>query len=355
MASWKKLVYSGSNAHLTSITASNIINDNLVIGGTSGRLESSGLTYDGTRLRGASIISASIFSGSFRGNGSLLTGVSATSLDIDAFGSDLTGITIADTDKLILSDAGTDGRINASQIPVYVFTKVSGDITIASNGAATIAANSVTLGTDTTGSYIAKLGTGTGVTIGSNTGEGSNPTISVNYGSTASTSVQGNTALTIQGTSNEVEITNGSVTLGTGGTVTVGLPDNVSITSNLTVGGNLTVQGTLVNLNTANLDIEDAYITLKSGSATIGDSGIIFGGANGVAQSGAAMIWDASYNSNDGRLAIVNTVASNATGDQTPSYYLAGAYIGTEANAATAEADHPGNIRIDGSDIYIYI
>ena len=79
----------------------------------------------------------------------------------------------------------------------------SANITIA----ATIQPNSVALGTDTTGDYVANLGTGTGVTIGSNTGEGSAPTISVDYGSTANTAVQGNTEITINGTTNQIEIT----------------------------------------------------------------------------------------------------------------------------------------------------
>ena len=45
----------------------------------------------------------------------------------------------------------------------------------------------------------------------------------------------------------------------------------------------------------------------------------------------------------------------NATTNQIPDYYVAGVFIGTEANAATAQTDHPGNIRIDGTDIYIYV
>lgn len=125
--------------------------------------------------------------------------------------------------------------------------------------------------------------------------------------------------------------------------------------TNLTLTGNLTVEGDTINANVTNLDIEDRYILLNSGSSTIGDSGIVFGAANGVAQSGAGLVWDASYNSNDGRLAIVNTLASNATGDTTPNYHIAGVFEGTEANAATAQADHVGNIRVEGTDIFIYV
>jgi hypothetical protein len=356
MATWKKVIVSGSAAHLSSVTASNLTNDNILISGVGGRIESSGLTYNGSILNlGSAIVSASIFSGSFRGNGSMLTGITATSLDIDNFGSDLTGVTIANTDKFLMSDGGLDGRINASQIPPYVFSKVGGDILITSAGSASIQPDSVTLGVDTTGSYVASLGTVTGLTVGSNTGEGSKPTLSVNYGSTSNTAVQGNTSLTINGTPSEIEVSGGSITLGSGGTVTVGLPNDVAITGKLTVGGDLVVNGDVTNVNTTNLNVEDAYILLNSGSAGTTDSGIIFGGSNGVAQAGAAVIWDASYNTNDGRLAVVGNLASNAIGSQTPSYYVAGVFEGTEANAATAEADHPGNIRIDNGDIFIYV
>ena len=139
----------------------------------------------------------------------------------------------------------------------------------------------------------------------------------------------------------------------------VGLKTNDSPQfANLTLTGNLTVEGDTINANVTNLDIEDRFILLNSGSATIGDSGIVFGGSNGVAQSGAALIWDASYgaaSTNDGRLAVVNNMASNATGDQTPSYHVAGVFEGTETNAATAQADHVGNIRVEGTDIFIYV
>lgn len=125
--------------------------------------------------------------------------------------------------------------------------------------------------------------------------------------------------------------------------------------TNLTLTGNLTVSGDTINANVTNLDIEDRYILLNSGSSTIGDSGIVFGAANGVAQSGAGLVWDASYNGNDGRLSIVNTLASNASGDTTPNYHIAGVFEGTEANAATAQADHVGNIRVESGDIFIYV
>ena len=151
----------------------------------------------------------------------------------------------------------------------------------------------------------------------------------------------------------------GEVQLTTNGvaatTVDLGLQTTDSPTfAGLTVSGDLTVTGDTIEAQVTNLNIEDKYILLNSGS-TSGDSGIVFGGADGAANSGVGLFWDTSYNTNDGRLGIVNSIAAGATGDQTPSYHIAGVFEGTEGNAATAQADHVGNIRVESDDIYIYV
>ena len=137
------------------------------------------------------------------------------------------------------------------------------------------------------------------------------------------------------------------------------LADDIVIAGALTVTGDLLVSGDSVTVNTANLNVEDPFILLKSGSSNTSDSGIIFGGSTGTANTGKAIVWDASYNSNDGRLAVSTTaVAGDATanfGAGTAGYYVAGVFEGTEANAATAKADHAGNIRIESSEIFIYV
>ena len=159
--------------------------------------------------------------------------------------------------------------------------------------------------------------------------------------------------LQIIGTSNEVET---AVTkVGNDVKVTVGLPDDVTIGNNLTVTGDLNVRGSTVTIDTANLAVEDKFILINSGSSTATDeSGIIFGGSRGAANNGAALIWNGDYNSNDGRLAIADSVNADAT-SATVSYHLAGVFSGTDTDAATAKADHPGNIRVEGSDIFIYV
>ena len=151
----------------------------------------------------------------------------------------------------------------------------------------------------------------------------------------------------------------GEVQLTTNGvaatTVDLGLQTTDSPTfAGLTVAGDLTVTGNTVEAQVTNLNVEDKFILLNSGS-TSGDSGIVFGGADGVANEGVGLFWDNGYNSNDGRLAVVNSIAAGATGDQTPAYHIAGVFEGTSGNAATAQADHVGNIRVESDEIYIYV
>lgn len=158
MASWKKVIVSGSVAELNNLFVTN-----------------------------------SITASAYSGDGSALTGVAATSLNIDAFGSDHTSITIADGDKFAISDDGTEGRINASQIATYVFNKASdsGDATIGADGGITINANSVALGTDTTGNYVATLANATngGSTIANGSAEGGAATFTLNLNDLAAAAV----------------------------------------------------------------------------------------------------------------------------------------------------------------------
>ena len=77
--------------------------------------------------------------------------------------------------------------------------------------------------------------------------------------------------LTVSGTSNEIE------TSVSGNTLTVGLPDNVTVGNNLTVTGNLTVNGTTTTISSTNTAVSDTLLELgngRTGSAT-GDAGVV--------------------------------------------------------------------------------
>ena len=114
---------------------------------------------------------------------------------------------------------------------VVTATTISGDITIDGGGVASISANSVALGTDTTGNYMSDLTQGTGVTITHTPGEGSNATIAIGQA------------------------------VGTSASVTFG---QVTTTGDFVVGGNLTVSGTTTSVNTETLTIDDNIVVLNN-------------------------------------------------------------------------------------------
>jgi hypothetical protein len=134
-------------------------------------------------------------------------------------------------------DAAGKLDFNVNDPTITLNGAISGSATMTNLGDVTITAsinpNSVTLGTDTTGDYVAN----------------------------------------IQGTANEVTV---SPTTGEGTTVTIGLPDDVTITNNLNVGGNLNVTGTINSVNTTEINIVDNKVNLNSNAtgAPVADAGI---------------------------------------------------------------------------------
>jgi len=99
--------------------------------------------------------------------------------------------------------------------------------------------------------------------------------------------------LTIAGTTNEIE------TSATGTTVTIGLPNDVTVSNNLTVTGNLYVNGSTTQVNTTQMTVEDTLIELAmvDGSAPSSDTnkdvGMIMNYYTSSAKK-AAVYWDDS-------------------------------------------------------------
>ena len=91
-------------------------------------------------------------------------------------------------------------------------------------------------------------------------GKLSGPSIAVTDGSTASNIVPGGT-LTFAATANETTVAQ------SGGTVTVGLPNNVTIGGNLIVTGNHTVNGTTTTVNSTVTTVDDPVLTLGGDTA----------------------------------------------------------------------------------------
>ena len=118
---------------------------------------------------------------------------------------------------------------------------------------------------------------------------------------------------TIAGTANEIE------TSGTGSTITIGLPNDVTIGQDLTVSrnatitGNLTVNGTTTTLATTNTTVTDTLLELNSGATSnANDSGFII--ERGSTGDNAIFMWDESVD----RFTLGTTTATaDATGDIT--------------------------------------
>lgn len=127
---------------------------------------------------------------------------------------------------------------------------------------ATVKANSVALGTDTSGDYVQSVSAGTGVTVTGGTGEGSTPSIAIgqDVATTANPTFAGVTGGNVQvGVTgdNEIDTDEGNLTIDSAGGTTT-LDDNVIVT------GDLTVQGTTTTVSTETLLVADNIITLNS-------------------------------------------------------------------------------------------
>ena len=100
-------------------------------------------------------------------------------------------------------------------------------------------------------------------------------------------------SLTIAGTTNEIE------TVASNQTITIGLPNDVTVSNNLTVSGNLYVNGSTTQVNTSQTTIEDQLLDLGmvDGSAPSSDLnkdiGVLFNYYSGSAKK-AGVYWDDS-------------------------------------------------------------
>jgi hypothetical protein len=79
-----------------------------------------------------------------------------------------------------------------------------------------------------------------------------NSSITVTDGTTSTATSLGGT-ITFTGTSNEIEVGESS------GTITVGLPSDVTIGNNLTVTGDLTVNGTTTTVNSTTIEVTNSF------------------------------------------------------------------------------------------------
>jgi hypothetical protein len=195
-------------------------------------------------------------------------------------------------------DANAKVNLDVADFTITLAGDLTGSATITNLAnatlTATIAADSVALGTDTTGNYVGSVAAGTGVSVSNTNVEGGTFTVDLantavtagSYGSAGSVGTftvdaQGrltaasnstisitasqisdratNLVTGLTGTANEIAVSNSGV-----GAVTLSLPANVTISNNLVVTGDLTVNGNTTTLNTATLVVEDKNVVLAS-------------------------------------------------------------------------------------------
>ena len=218
-------------------------------------------------------------------------------LDIDGL-TDI-GAALADADVIAIDDggAGTNRKTAVTRVADYTFSKVSGDIAIAAGGVATIQADSVALGTDTTGNYVEDVTAGAGLTKSSVAGEGQTVDLAVGAGEGITvnaddvelknaTNLTGNTILKWDDGNTQLE--NSSIT-DDGTDVTVTGNANLIVTGNLTVNGNTTtVDSTTVTIDDLNLNVATNQTTKNT---NINNAGIYVGDTNGDGSGTPLVTW----------------------------------------------------------------
>ena len=242
------------------------------------------------------------------------------------------------------------------------------DVTIVAN----VINNSVALGTDTTGDYVANLTAGSGITLTNDGGESANVTVALStsgvtantYGGTTnipilnidqfgrvtsasnaaiSTSfslaansgttdtfnsgdtlrITGSTGINTVVSDNTISVFNTGVTSLTGSanqiavsasnaSVTLSLPDDVIVNNNLTVQGNLFIRGTATTLQTTTVSINDPLV--KFGNANPSDS-LDIGFFGEYVKSGNVNYAGIYRDHIDGKFRIFNDSSINPTGN----------------------------------------
>ena len=181
--------------------------------------------------------------------------------------------------------------------------------------------------------------------------------LDVDYGSTAGTAVEGNTTITITGTTGEIGITETNAqALGSAPSYTITLPDTITgdrtFQDNITVAGNLTVEGTASFQETQNLQVADRFVLFASGSTTTGDGGIV------VQQATQDVGELFGYDSATLRWGVTGSFAAD-TSAYTPDAFMSAVTTLASTNPNTTGPDNrydkAGNIYVSSGDESIWI
>ena len=159
------------------------------------------------------------------------------------------GALIADDDLTVGGDAKVTGDLEVTGSSRLIDVTASAGVLVTAGGikvtgSVLLPDNSITNAELVNSTY--NITPGTGLTGGGSTELGTSVGLAVDFGTGSGQVSYGDGVLQITGSTNEVIVNGGltaAVPLGTGSTLTIGLPDDVTITNNLNVGGILSVTG----------------------------------------------------------------------------------------------------------------
>lgn len=295
MATWKKVIVSGSNAILNQVNV-----------GTNQQI---------TTLSSTTFLSGS-FSGSFYGDGSNLTGL---------------------VSSLHITGSVGSGSLNLKSQGLIIEGTANETTTIVTSGSSGV---TVTVGLPDDVTITGDL------TLGGND-------IKASDGNTNIT-LTSNTLTTFAG---DIKVGGNDIQSSTGQSVFTLNGDSATANNDLTVLGDLTVAGTASFNNQTSLLIADRFALLASGSSTLTDGGIIV--SSGLGYSGSAWYLESSATGDYGRWAVAPNVDAAAS-SATPDEYGVTAKINQASDPAAAPtwggaSNGSGNIWVtNAGDIWIY-
>lgn len=235
----------------------------------------------------------------FAGTAGIKTTISDNSVGIVVDVNGTTAVeTLADSDEFLVYDASATAnrKVTAENLGDYIYAGLSGDITVTEGGVVSIAANSVALGTDTTGNYVATAaGTANQITV---TGSGSE-TAAVTVALTDDVTLVGD--LTVGG--NDIKANGGTTSITLSG-ADVAVAGDLTVTGNdiksssataltlsgadVTVAGDLTVTGNDIKSSSATaLTLAGADVTVAGDLTVTGNDIKSSGGTVAISLSGA--------------------------------------------------------------------
>ena len=324
MATWKKIIVSGSDAHLKTgnfsshVTASGNISGSNTSTGSFGRLEATTLAGDGAGITG--LTSAAISSYTNSGNNRVVTSVDGNTVNseenLEFDGTDLLvkgggKVAFRDnggeyiysvSDNVLGLAAGSEIDLTATTIDLNGNLDVSGNVTSSYISSSNdIEAQGQIIGNEVIGSAISSSGNITGSDVFASSGiYGTLQTASqtnITGVGTISTGVWNGTAVdtayidasltsqtSILNDSLKIGRADGedSIDFGSDDTILFDIDDterlrvdaagidvtgNITATGNATITGDLTVNGTTTTLSTTNLSVGDQFIFAATGSA----------------------------------------------------------------------------------------